>query len=448
MKHPVMKCARWCSRWRRLLICVPAAMLFFVPSSQAQIDARLPPIGGGGGGEFVARCPQGQFLTGFELRTGDDVDAIRVICATAFGPADVGPPVPGGISFGGTGGGDPKPLVCPPNAPIVTGMYVFAWGEKTVTVSNIGLFCGLAATTQTTSESPTVEVYGAVTKFTSKPVQKVSGTQRCPTSLVAVGISGRYGIWVDAVGLICGVPTLTPKAASAQPPPSPGVKTLGRVNAPLTDAPPRLTCDVAREARTRNNPAAAGLEEKCNAELAAKGAAIAQVDPIVAAGRAAEADVLYRQGFDIATGIFGDPALGANGNTAVGPGSQGIRNSLSAAGQRGFDASAKLHLSRKYDRPPVLTAGTIIASPNPVIVSNGQTSGTTTISWQVPQGYTYCEIYLSVDNGQWSEFARGGDGTKQTTIKLGSSHTFRMMVYEGQQGTPKVITTLTVTPKN
>ncbi|HXM34617.1 MAG TPA: hypothetical protein VN920_05485 [Pyrinomonadaceae bacterium] len=241
---------------------------------------------------------------------------------------------------------------------------------------------------------------------------------------------------------------MTPKAASAQPPPSPGVKTLGRVNAPLTDAPPRLTCDVAREARTRNNPAAAGLEEKCNAELAAKGAAIAQVDPIVAAGRAAEADVLYRQGFDIATGIFGDPALGANGNTAVGPGSQGIRNSLSAAGQRGFDASAKLHLSRKYDRPPVLTAGTIIASPNPVIVSNGQTSGTTTISWQVPQGYTYCEIYLSVDNGQWSEFARGGDGTKQTTIKLGSSHTFRMMVYEGQQGTPKVITTLTVTPKN
>jgi hypothetical protein len=205
---------------------------------------------------------------------------------------------------------------------------------------------------------------------------------------------------------------------------------------------------VAREARTRNNPAAAGLEEKCNAELAAKGAAIAQVDPIVAAGRAAEADVLYRQGFDIATGIFGDPALGANGNTAAGPGSQGIRNSLSAAGQRGFDASVKLHLSRNYKRPPVLTAGTIIASPNPVIVPNGQTSGSTTISWRVPDGYTYCEIYLSVDNGPWSEFARGGDGTKQTTIKPGSSYTFRMMVYEGQQGTPKVITTLTVTPKN
>jgi hypothetical protein len=164
------------------------------------------------------------------------------------------------------------------------------------------------------------------------------------------------------------------------------------------------------------------------------------VDPVVAAGRAAEADVLFQQGFDIASGIFGDPALGANGNTSTGPGSLGIRDSLTAAGQRGFNASVKLHLSRKYAR--------ISASPNPVIVPNGQTSGTTAISWRVPDGYTYCEIYLSADNGQWSEFARGGDGTKQTTINLGSSHTFRMMIYEGQQGTPKVVTTLTVTPRN
>src|ERR1700687_2437630 len=227
MKHQAKKYTRWLHRRSRVIL-LPAAMLCFVLSAQAQTDAVLPPVGGSGGGAFVARCPQGQFLTGFALRTGNDVDAIRVICVTAFGPADVGPPVPGGISFGGTGGGDPTPLVCPANAPIVTGMYVFAWGEKTVTVSNIGLFCGLAATTQTTSESPTVEFYGAVTKFSSKPVEKVSDTQRCPTSLVAVGISGRYGIWLDAVGLICGVPALTPKAAPAEPPPSPGVKTLGR----------------------------------------------------------------------------------------------------------------------------------------------------------------------------------------------------------------------------
>jgi hypothetical protein len=95
-------------------------------------------------------------------------------------------------------------------------------------------------------------------------------------------------------------------------------------------------------------------------ELAAKGAAIAKADPIVAAARTAERDILYWKGFDIATGIFGDPALGALGNTAMGTGSQQIRDSLSAAGQRGFNASVKLHLSRKYKR----TSGGVTAIDN------------------------------------------------------------------------------------
>ena len=90
------------------------------------------------------------------------------------------------------------------------------------------------------------------------------------------------------------------------------------------------------------------LERNRNAEFAATGAAIAEADPVVAAARAAEPDVFYWLGFDIATGIFGDPALGAKGNTATGPGSMRIRNALSAAGQRGFNASVTLHLSRKY----------------------------------------------------------------------------------------------------
>ena len=90
------------------------------------------------------------------------------------------------------------------------------------------------------------------------------------------------------------------------------------------------------------------LERNRNAELAKTGAEIAQADSVVAAARAADLSILYWLGFDIATGIFGDPAKGARGNTQTGPGSLGIRDSLSAAGQRGFDASVKLHLSRNY----------------------------------------------------------------------------------------------------
>lgn len=90
------------------------------------------------------------------------------------------------------------------------------------------------------------------------------------------------------------------------------------------------------------------LERNRNVKLARVGAAIAEADPIVAAARNAKVDVFYRLGFDIASGIFGDPALGAAGNTLTGPGSLKIRDSLSAAGQRGFNASVNLHLSRKY----------------------------------------------------------------------------------------------------
>jgi hypothetical protein len=78
------------------------------------------------------------------------------------------------------------------------------------------------------------------------------------------------------------------------------------------------------------------------------GAHIAEVDPEVAERRSADGDARFTLGFDIASAIFGDSALGAQGNTAAGPGSLGIRNSLSAPAQRGFDAAMQLHLSRRY----------------------------------------------------------------------------------------------------
>ncbi|HVE66198.1 MAG TPA: hypothetical protein VNC59_06425 [Thermoanaerobaculia bacterium] len=96
------------------------------------------------------------------------------------------------------------------------------------------------------------------------------------------------------------------------------------------------------------------LERNRNALLAARGAAIAKVDPVVAEARQSyrrgtstvASDVFYRLGFDIATGLFGDPVLGAHGNTSTGPGSMKIRNALSAPARRGFDASVAFHLGQ------------------------------------------------------------------------------------------------------
>ncbi len=90
------------------------------------------------------------------------------------------------------------------------------------------------------------------------------------------------------------------------------------------------------------------LDRNRNVERAATGAAIAAADPAVAAARRAQSDVLHRLGFDIATAIFGDPGLGAQGNTAIGPGSMGIRNALSPSAQNGFDDAVAFHLRRGY----------------------------------------------------------------------------------------------------
>lgn len=100
-----------------------------------------------------------------------------------------------------------------------------------------------------------------------------------------------------------------------------------------------------------DSAAAFSLARNSNPELLRIGAAIAATDSRIARLRNREPTVLYRMGFDIATGIFGDPAKGARGNTATGPGSMKIRDTLNDEGKRGFDASVKLHLSRDYRTP-------------------------------------------------------------------------------------------------
>jgi hypothetical protein len=68
------------------------------------------------------------------------------------------------------------------------------------------------------------------------------------------------------------------------------------------------------------------------------------IDSAVDEARSVVGGAFYQLGFDIATGLFGDPALGAQGKLRVDADATRIRDSLSAAGQRGFDASVKFNL--------------------------------------------------------------------------------------------------------
>jgi hypothetical protein len=93
------------------------------------------------------------------------------------------------------------------------------------------------------------------------------------------------------------------------------------------------------------------VDRNRNAKLAGVGAALAKADPEIATARA-NPSPFFTLGFDIASGLFGDPARGAVGNTATGPGSLGIRDLLNQEGQNGFNSAIAFHLG-----PPLRLRG-------------------------------------------------------------------------------------------
>jgi hypothetical protein len=225
-------------------------------------DDYLASIGGAGGGVFATRCPGGSLLHGFEIRAADDIDAIRLVCVYAQGPAQFSA-APSDPTWRGGDGGVYHRVVCPDNLPVAFGLDVHAEGVDTIVVNDFRLHCGLAAPTQPAGlpingatgfhapgYMPEMTRYWMGFGSSGRRADGTSGRQFCPAGRVAVGLRGRSGIWLDGMGLICGEPTT--------------YLSLGRVNTGSAPAgPPMSLCDRARDALTRNSPAAPNLVEQC-----------------------------------------------------------------------------------------------------------------------------------------------------------------------------------------
>lgn len=246
--------------------------------ANASADVYLEAIGGPGGGGFVAHCGQGELLTGFDLRVADDVDSIAMICLSADGSQYHSSPA----RYGGHGGG-PLQLVCPHDRPLLTGLYILSEGEKTEIVNSIHLYC-VTSVGQQPSQEPAAAFDGpripSSSAFHSVPYAG-EAQQACPVGFVGVGMNGRSGVWLDAVGLICGQPApakppvalgrvkSTAKPALRYPVPTTASESNARAaeGAILTQSadhePP--ICAYARSARARHSPAAASLESQCRA---------------------------------------------------------------------------------------------------------------------------------------------------------------------------------------
>jgi hypothetical protein len=262
-----------------------------------------------------ASCPAGLVSTGINGRSGSWLDAVGLICGPL--PYDPNPPPPQKDEPAKTLGRVPGPST-PRTSASICDSARDALSRKSPAAPNLVSQCIAAG--------------GSATSVTNN------------ADIEAVRLRGEYMANIDAIagelrnrlvgaarrGFEIGLGIWDHDAA-----PGPGKQ---RYHDALT-TPEKQGFDLA---------AAYALPTNKHGKLIAVGSAIAVADAEVGAARKVDPDPFFAMGFDIASGLFGDPAAGSEGSKVMGAGAFAIRNSLTEPGRRGFDASSKLHLARKY----------------------------------------------------------------------------------------------------
>jgi len=194
------------------------AILLAIPASAVVLES----IGEGRGSPFRAECPGG-FLVGFQGRVGAWIDNFKVVCESwGQGKRDAIDP-----QVGASHGGGPSFGRCPVGSAVKEIHPHDTKGDgPTNVIHSIDFRCvsvtdGRSTDRRFGSTVPAeVRSRGGIgTTFVAE-----LASQACPDREVAIGLHGRSGSFVDAVGLICGpIPAaatpVSPPVATTQPPP-------------------------------------------------------------------------------------------------------------------------------------------------------------------------------------------------------------------------------------
>jgi hypothetical protein len=183
------------------------ALLSFFMMSPARAD--FVPQGGPGGTYFSVPCPAGKYLIGTNGNYGFVVDRISLICAAVNSDGTTGDPWLEPEFHGGPGGSPFKTPRCDNNE-VIHGAGLLTGDMPHHVVIRLIVFNCVSTTT---NAQHSLDIGTAPGFRTNIP-------QNCPPGQAATGIQGRWGTYVDAVGLLCG-PFIK------QPPPPPPVSALG-----------------------------------------------------------------------------------------------------------------------------------------------------------------------------------------------------------------------------
>lgn len=187
------------------------------------------PWGGKGGDYFREDCPKGSYLVGVDGRYGGWVDRISPVCAAwmwtqkTFGPPTVGP------FHGGRGGGQ-KQILCwgfGINNRAVQSWTIWHNRSDDHFVNFIHATCASLAPPNASGkwgfgkfpDLPRTEVIGPPPLMGGYDFPEFlvkSDPQVCPPGELGVGIHGRAGKFIDAIGLICGPMPVNPGAPATK----------------------------------------------------------------------------------------------------------------------------------------------------------------------------------------------------------------------------------------
>lgn len=177
-----------------------AILAFAIAAPGPASSKEFAPAVGSGGSPFRDLCPAGQYLVGTNAHTGAVIDQISIICAPVKPDGTVGALFHGPV-HGGPGGGTPKDpfdkkterrTTCADNE-IVNTMGLLPGTQQSRQVVRLIIFnCVLT----TGTERHNLDIGDAPLFPTIY--------QNCPAGEAAIGLQGRTGAYVDALGLICG----------------------------------------------------------------------------------------------------------------------------------------------------------------------------------------------------------------------------------------------------
>ena len=173
----------------------------------------LPLTGGSGGNLDRSECPRGSYLVGLAGRTGEWVERIAPVCAPwlrssqTFGAPTVG-------KFLGTGGGGQEvqsELIGGIPARVCRGVNtnniiaVRVWHIDTLRSQNRFVqHIEVGCMSLTTPLDTGFLTFGPRSADAEERVAGMGNLSPCPAGEGIVGIHGRFGLFVDALGLICG----------------------------------------------------------------------------------------------------------------------------------------------------------------------------------------------------------------------------------------------------